>query len=98
MVPMTTILAHDASVLPGADLFVQTHSTNPFLRTETVDTAISAFLSGQPAHDSLFSVVARRVRLYDRTCPRPRRLSRPACALLTSALSSLCFPQSWGAP
>lgn len=96
MVPMTTILAHDASVLPKADLFVQvracvmdiaaclrvltqalfiallqTHSTNPFLRTETVDKAISAFLSGQPAHDSLFSVVARRVRLYDRTCPRP---------------------------
>jgi len=70
MVPMTTILAHDAAVFSDADLFVQTHSTNPFLRTETVDKAVSAFLSGQPAHDSLFSVVARRVRLYDRACPR----------------------------
>ena len=65
MVPMTSVLAHDASVFPEADFFVQTHSTNPFLRTETVDSAISAFLSGQPAHDSLFSVVARRTRLYD---------------------------------
>ena len=64
MVPMTSILFHDVSTL-AADFFLQTHSTNPFLRTETVDQAVSAFISSQPAHDSLFSVVARRTRLYD---------------------------------
>ena len=64
MVPMTSILFHDVSTL-AADFFLQTHSTNPFLRTETVDSAVSAFISSKPAHDSLFSVVARRTRLYD---------------------------------
>ena len=64
MVPMTSILFHDVSTL-AADFYLQTHSTNPFLRTETVDQAVSAFISSQPAHDSLFSVVARRTRMYD---------------------------------
>ena len=64
MVPMTSILAHDVSTLT-ADFFLQSHSTNPFLRTETVDKAVSAFISSKPAHDSLFSVVARRTRLFD---------------------------------
>jgi hypothetical protein len=43
MVPMNTILAHDVSVV-AADVFLQTHTTNPFLTTDTLDKAIDAFL------------------------------------------------------
>jgi CMP-N-acetylneuraminic acid synthetase len=40
---MNAILAHDVSVV-AADFYLQTHSTNPFLTTATVDSAITAFL------------------------------------------------------
>jgi hypothetical protein len=42
-VPMNSILAHDVTVIT-ADFFLQSHSTNPFLTTATVDKAIAAFL------------------------------------------------------
>jgi CMP-N-acetylneuraminic acid synthetase len=48
-----------------ADFYLQTHSTNPLLRPETISKAIHTFLSDFPAHDSLFSVTRLKTRLYD---------------------------------
>ncbi len=63
-VPMNDILIYDTSQMQ-ADFYVQTHSTNPLLRPETVSHAIQAFLAGYPKHDSLFSVTRWQTRLYD---------------------------------
>jgi CMP-N-acetylneuraminic acid synthetase len=62
-VPMNDVLLHDVEAV-AADLYLQTHSTNPLLRTETIETAIDAFLSAANAYDSLFSVTPWRTRLW----------------------------------
>ncbi len=62
-VPMNEILLHDTSLFP-ADFYLQTHSTNPLLRAETVSRAIQAFHAGYPNTDSLFSVTRLQTRLY----------------------------------
>ena len=63
-VPMNEILMHDTSLLP-ADFYLQTHSTNPLLRSETIAAAINALLATYPAYDSLFSVTRLQKRLWD---------------------------------
>lgn len=63
-VPINDVLLHDVERVP-ADVYVQTHSTNPLLRTETIERAISVFLDGWPELDSLFSVSRLHTRLYD---------------------------------
>lgn len=63
-VAMNEILLHDSSMAP-ADLYLQTHSTNPLLRANTVSKAIQTLLANWPAFDSLFSVTRRHVRLWD---------------------------------
>src|SRR6185369_4065454 len=65
-VPMNQILIHDTYQLP-ADFYLQTHSTNPLLKPETVSRAIQSFLAAYPAYDSLFSVTRLQTRLYDQT-------------------------------
>ncbi len=62
-VPMNVVLRHDVSQVP-ADLYVQTHSTNPLLRTETITRAIDTYRAGIPEHDSLFTVTPLQTRLY----------------------------------
>jgi N-acylneuraminate cytidylyltransferase len=57
------ILEYDIKKTTG-DLFFQSHSTNPLLKPETIDLSIDTFLS-QTKHDSLFSVTAHHMRLYD---------------------------------
>ncbi|MGB8983034.1 MAG: acylneuraminate cytidylyltransferase family protein [Anaerolineales bacterium] len=64
-VPMNDILIHDTGRVQ-ADFYLQTHSTNPLLKPETVSRAIERFLADYPAHDSLFSVTRLQTRLYDR--------------------------------
>ena len=64
-VPMNEILMHDTDLFP-ADLYLQTHSTNPLLKPETVSRAIQTFLAGYPTRDSLFSVTRLQTRLYDK--------------------------------
>ena len=64
-VPMNRILVHDTDQVP-ADFYLQTHSTNPLLKPETVSRAINLFLAGYPNHDSLFSVTRLQTRLYDK--------------------------------
>lgn len=62
-VSMNDILLYDTGQIP-ADFYLQTHSTNPLLRTETVSGAIRALLAEYPIHDSLFSVTRLQTRLY----------------------------------
>jgi CMP-N-acetylneuraminic acid synthetase len=63
-IPMNEILLHDTAQVP-ADFYLQTHSTNPLLRAETVSQAITTFLESYPQHDSLFGVTELHTRLYD---------------------------------
>ncbi len=63
-IPMNEILLYDTSLVE-ADFYLQTHSTNPLLRSETISRAIRTFLADYPAHDSLFSVTRLQTRLYD---------------------------------
>jgi CMP-N-acetylneuraminic acid synthetase len=63
-IPMNEILLYDTSRVQ-ADYYLQTHSTNPLLRTRTISRAVQTFLADYPAHDSLFSVTRLQSRLYD---------------------------------
>lgn len=63
-VPMNEVLLHDTAQIP-ADFYLQTHSTNPLLRPETVQRALTTFLAQYPAYDSLFSVTRLQTRLWD---------------------------------
>jgi CMP-N-acetylneuraminic acid synthetase len=63
-ISMNEILLYDTSLVK-ADFYLQTHSTNPLLRPETVSRAIQTFLADYPTHDSLFSVTRLQIRLYD---------------------------------
>jgi CMP-N-acetylneuraminic acid synthetase len=49
-----------------ADWFLQTHSTNPLLKPETISAAIGALLES-PEHDSLFTVTRLQTRLWSET-------------------------------
>jgi len=64
-IPMNEILIYDTGQVQ-ADFYLQTHSTNPLLRPETVSRAVETFLANYPAYDSLFSVTRLQTRLYDR--------------------------------
>jgi len=63
-IAMNEILAYDTAQLQ-ADFYLQTHSTNPLLKAETISTAINAFISNYPSYDSLFSVTRLQTRLWD---------------------------------
>lgn len=62
-IPMNDVLLNSVNQIPS-NLYIQTHSTNPLLRSETISKAIDLFLSS-PHHDSLFSVTRLQTRLYD---------------------------------
>ena len=63
-VPTNEILMHDTAQVK-ADLYLQTHSTNPLLRPGTISNAIQALLKVYPAYDSLFGVTRLQTRLWD---------------------------------
>ncbi|MFH2104556.1 MAG: acylneuraminate cytidylyltransferase family protein [Chloroflexota bacterium] len=63
-IPMNEILLYDTAQAE-ADFYLQTHSTNPLLRPETISRAIQTFLTAYPRYDSLFSVTRLQTRLYD---------------------------------
>lgn len=65
-VPMTEVVRHDVSQVP-ADLYLQTHSTNPFLRAETIESALECWRQVRNFHDSLFAVTRIQARLWDST-------------------------------
>lgn len=85
-VPTNDVILHDLQAVP-ARFYLQTHSTNPLLRPETVSRAIRTFLDGYPKHDSLFSVTRLQKRLWD---PQGRPINHdPAVLLRTQDLPPL---------
>lgn len=48
-----------------ADIVLQTHSTNPFLKSSTVSAALKTFMEAGPGFDSVFSVTRLQARLWD---------------------------------
>ena len=62
-IPMNDVLLNDIEQVP-ADLYVQTHSTNPLLRPDTIRRALDAFLSADGRYDSLFTVTPLQTRLW----------------------------------
>lgn len=64
-VPMNDVLLYDVSQV-DAEYYLQTHSTNPLLRSKTITAAIEKFLRNCANNDSLFSVTRLQVRLWDK--------------------------------
>jgi len=64
-ISMNDILLYDTQQVQ-AGFYLQTHSTNPLLKPQTVSRAIQSFLAGYPDRDSLFSVTRLQTRLYDK--------------------------------
>ena len=60
------VLIYDISQVQ-ADFYLQTHSTNPLLRSETISKAVQTFISNYPIYDSLFSVTRMQTRLWDQS-------------------------------
>lgn len=82
-VPMNDVLLHDVSAVE-ADFYLQTHSTNPLVRPETITGAVQQFLDNYPMYDSLFSVTRIQTRLWD-SLTRPVN-HNPAILLRTQDL------------
>lgn len=64
-VSMNDIIAYDLSKLKG-EHFLQTHSTNPLLKSETIDAAIEKYFNGLEHFDSVFGVTKIQTRFYDK--------------------------------
>lgn len=60
---MNDILLHDVQQVE-ADLYLQTHSTNPLLRPETIARAVQTLVDQRPDYDSLFGVTSLQTRLW----------------------------------
>jgi CMP-N-acetylneuraminic acid synthetase len=61
-VAMNDVLLHDIDVV-DAELYLQTHSTNPLLSSKTIGAALDAFDAATDS-DSLFTVTALHTRLW----------------------------------
>lgn len=85
-VPMNEILMYDTQQIE-ADFYLQTHSTNPLLRPETISRALRTFIGHYPAYDSLFSVTRVQTRFWD-ALARPVN-HNPAILLRTQDLPPL---------
>jgi len=62
-ISMNDVLLNDVERLP-AELYLQTHSTNPRLRAETIERAITSFRTSRDSYDSLFGVTRLQTRLW----------------------------------
>lgn len=58
------IMAYDLEHVDG-EYFIQSHSTNPLVKKETIRTAVESYFSNIDNYDSLFSVTPLQKRLYD---------------------------------
>lgn len=63
-IPMNDVLLNIINEVQ-ADFYLQTHSTNPILKPETIQNGIQKFLDIYPMYDSLFTVTRRHVRFWD---------------------------------
>jgi len=66
-VPMNLILKHDIELLGLDNHYFQTHSTSPFLSSQTIVSAVKKYytLKDEGTFDSIFSVNLLQTRLYD---------------------------------
>ena len=62
--PMNDVLLNTITQVPS-NYYLQTHSTNPLLRSESIETSIQQFLAKYPIFDSLFGVTKLQTRLWD---------------------------------
>ena len=62
MVSIQPLIEYDLSMTSG-EYYLQTHSTNPLVRSATIDRSIDAFFS-QSQHDALFTVTPTHTRYY----------------------------------
>lgn len=62
-VSIQPLIAHDIEYAQN-EIILQTHSTNPLLKTETIDEAIEAYIENSAEHDALFSVTPVQLRYY----------------------------------
>ena len=63
-ISMNEVLLYDVSQRPAA-YYLQTHSTNPLLKPDTISDAISSYLNQADNYDSLFSVTCFQTRFWD---------------------------------
>ncbi|CDO88366.1 acylneuraminate cytidylyltransferase [Mycobacterium triplex] len=75
-----------------ADVVLQTHSTNPFLKADTVSAALKLFSAPDNEFDSVFSVTRLQARLWDAET-RPVNHD-PAVLLRTQDLAPLYIENS----
>ncbi len=52
--------------LPKEEHFLHVHTTNPHLKSETIDKAIQAYYLQSPIYDSVFGVTKKYIRLFDK--------------------------------
>ena len=62
-ISMNNIIAYDLSQI-NSENFMQTHSTNPLLRTETINKAIEKYFNNLKKFDSIFGVTKVQTRFY----------------------------------
>lgn len=77
-ISMNDVLLNDVRRIDG-DYYLQTHSTNPFLRSNSITRAIDEFLGNRSQHDSLFSVTRLHARLWG---PDSRPINHDPAALI----------------
>ena len=63
-IPMNDVLINIISQVES-DFYLQTHSTNPLLRSKSIEQAVSFLLNQYPIYDSLFAVTRLQTRLWD---------------------------------
>ncbi len=61
--PMNDVLLNTVDQI-DANIFLQTHSTNPFLKAETISSAFAKYLAGEENCDSVFGVTRLQARLW----------------------------------
>lgn len=90
-IDMNTVLLNTLKQV-DADVVLQTHSTNPFLKAQTVSNALKSYASPDSNCDSVFSATRLQARLWDSTsCPVNHD---PAVLLRTQDLPPLFIENS----
>ena len=62
--PMNDVLLNDVSLVES-EYYLQTHSTNPLLLSQTIGHSLQMFLDNYPMYDSLFGVTKLQTRIWD---------------------------------
>lgn len=66
-ISVNKLIAHDLTVI-DANIYLQTHATNPLLKAETIGKSLKLFVENEGKYDSLFSVNRFQSRFYDKDC------------------------------